>query len=148
VTVFNPGDRVDILLPGAEVVSHGPTQLQFTLPGVPDRTFAVPIRDDRAREIVEVTAAVPRPRAGDVYLVGGNPARRLVAFNDPKGDVALLDPVANKSYWPDAAVAAFGQLHLAVPMPDPPPAVARASLPVLTADPGEPATAPDAAPVS
>jgi hypothetical protein len=131
--LFGAGDRVDVLIPGAVVVAHGATQIQVTLPGIPDRTIALPIRDDRAREVVEVTAAVPRPVAGEVYLIAGTADRRLFAFNDPKGRVALLDPVTGDSHWPDAAVATFGQLHLSIPMPPPEPARARATVPVLDA---------------
>lgn len=127
--LFEAGERVDVLIPGAVVVSHGATQIQVTLPGIPDRTIAVPIRDERAREVVEVTVAAPWPVAGDVYLIKGAGDRRLFAFNHSGGGVALLDPVSSRSYWPEDAVAAFGQLHLSIPMPDPGPARARAPIP-------------------
>jgi hypothetical protein len=131
--LFGAGDRVDVLIPGAVVVSHGATQIQVTLPGISDRTVALPIRDERAREVVEVTVAVPRPVAGEVYLIAGAADRRLFAFNDPKGRVALLDPADGESYWAEDAVVKFGQLHLSIPMPEPEqPARARASVPMLS----------------
>ena len=130
--LFDAGALVDIVVPGVKVVDHGPTTITFAIPGVPDRVHCLPVRDERAREVVEVTHAVPNPVAGEVYLVAGAADRRLFAFNHRSGDVALLDPVDSRSYWPENAVAKFGQLHLSIPMPDPTPAVARAVAPVLT----------------
>lgn len=131
--LFNPGDRVDITIPDAEVIDHGASKLTITLAGL-DGTLVLPTRDNRAREVLAVVRAVPRIRPGELYTVAGQPDRRLFAIYNPiDGAVQLVDPQTGEWHWPAKAVDTFGALHLSVPMPDPEPAIAVgvAKLPIL-----------------
>jgi hypothetical protein len=130
---FATGALVDITIPGAEVVDHGPTRLTIAIPGL-DGTYVLPTRDTRAREVLEIERAVPRLRAGELYLAAGQPDRRLFAVYNPHDDAVLLvDPTTGRWHLPAEAVEAFGTLRLSVPMPEPVAATVRATaaLPVL-----------------